>query len=261
MKKITLALLSVALIASTGFAQKETKKEMTKFDMNSMKEMMKGGSMPGMGGSMPTMQPVEVEDEYEFQHSVDMKVESFNKKGSLDNSMNYTMHLSENADHFGMDMTHEQGNGTMIYEITEQRMIMMTESDGNKMGFVTVVNETLVEEATEESEPDFHKSGRKKEILGRQCEEWVGTDESHDFSVWMATDASFSFAKAYQEMAKAQNKGKSSGTEYPEGMLMEMISTDKDKGTKTVMTVTEIRENSNFVISTKGWTFYQMGSY
>jgi len=261
MKKISLTLLSIALVTSMGFAQEDTKKEESKVDMNALKEMMKGGSIPGMGGTIPTMQPVEVEDEYQFQHSVDMKVETFNKKGDQDNSMNYTMHLSEDADRFGMEMTHEQGTGTIIYELNDQRMIMMTGSGDSKMGFVMVVNETMVENATEERDPDFHKSGKTKEIQGRQCEEWVGSDDGHDLSVWMATDAPFSFAKAYQEMAKAQNKGKGSGKEYPEGMLMEMISTDKESGTKTVMTVTEIRENSDFTISTKGWTFYEMGAH
>ena len=97
--------------------------------------------------------------------------------------------------------------------------------------------------------------------MDRHCEEWVGTDDGHDYSIWMATEAEFSFAKAYQEMAQAHKKGKGPDTDYPEGMLMEMTSIDKERGTRTVMAVTDIRENSNVSISTKDWTFYEMGGY
>jgi len=264
MKTRIITIATALLLAIVpGFAQedKESKDATPQYDMESIKKMMSNGSMPDFSAGMPSMTPVEVDAVYKFQHSVDMKVESFNSKGDLDHTMSYTMHLDEDAEYFGMETSHEMGEMKMVYEMKDHRMVMMAENGDSKMGMVHTVSDEMMKEGAEKHDNDFKKSGKTKEILGKQCEEWVGTDEGHVYSVWMATEAKFSFAKAYQEMAKAQNRGKVTGAEYPEGMLMEMTSTNAETGAKTVMVVTEIREDSKTSISTKGWTFMEMGGF
>ena len=253
------ALFAVGLVQ----AQDGTKKTETQMDMKAIQEMMK--SLPG-GGSMPSMTPVQVQPSYEFAHSVDMKVEMLNAAGEMERTFDYTMHMSKDADFFSLETTMEgMGGSTMIYEIEEHRMIMMASMNGNKMGMVHKVDmegmHEMAENKMEMEDPEFKKSGKGREILGYECHEWTGVDQGHDYHFWMAEDPKFSFAKAYQEMAHANKGGKLPDTEYPKGMLMEMTASDAESGTKTIMSVTEIREDDKMTISTEGWSFMEMGGF
>lgn len=254
MKKTILLTCSLA-IAVMAYAQTDEQKAQQQEAMEAVKQMMKDGNM----GSLPGMNTVELNEKYTFQHSVDMKVTVYNSKEAVDHNMDYTMFLGKEANNFGMEAKTEMGNMTMVYEMEKRRMVMMSESGPvGKMGMVSSIPEAK-DDAQSNEDLNLKKTGNTKTLLGKKCEEWAGEDDGHEYSLWMAVDAPFSFAKAYQEMARAQNKGKGGNTEYPDGMLMEMTSMDTKNKTKTHVVVTAINENINKTISTEGWSFMQMG--
>lgn len=251
--KNTIAITCMLAMTSVVFAQTDEQKAQQQEAMEAVKKMMQDGNMAAFGmGASTTVDKVFI-----FHHSVDMQVNVMNSKEQMDHKMDYTMYLSKDADHFGMTSNTEFGNMTVVYELAENRVLMMSENGPmGKMGMMHTVPET--KEEADNEQLNLKKTGKTKMLLGRKCEEWAGTDDGHEYSMWMAIDAPFSFAKAYQEMARAQNKGKA-GNNYPDGMLLEMTSTDTSTGTSTHLVATAINENISKKISTKGWEFMQVG--
>jgi hypothetical protein len=214
-----------------------------------MAEMMKM-----MGGKSIT-----VDEDFSFDHNVVLKTETFNAKGKLEDTFNHTLHLSDDFDHFGMDFSHEEGSGQMVYEFVEKRILMMTEADGQTFGMVSYVDDTYHDgEVVDVDNAAFGKTGNKKVILGYKCEEWAGEEDGQKTNVWVAEDPELMFSKAFAEMAKAQNQGEDQYGDYPNGMMMEMTSVDTRSGEKTIMTCIEVNKNKKSNISTKGYEFMDL---
>jgi hypothetical protein len=201
---------------------------------------------------------VEVEDQYNFQHSIDMKIDLYDKKGKLEQTMDYTYFLSDDGSLFGMEGGAQGMTMKVVYELESHRMISMTNSSGTKMGFVMDASNTADVEDTD-AEPTFRKTGQEREILGRDCEEWVSDEDGYHYQVWITKDNRLAFSHAFSEMSKASKSSGSGYANYPEGFLMEMISTDQKSGEKTVMTVTKINEDQASSITTEGYQFMSFG--
>lgn len=216
-------------------------------DQQDMSEMMKM-----MGGKSIT-----VDESFTFDHNVVLKSEMYNSKGKLEDTFNHTLHLSDEFDHFGMDFSHEEGEGQMVYQFVEKRILIMTEADGQTFGMVSYVDDTQVDSDTD-IDSNFGKTGNKKVILGYKCEEWAGEEDGVKTNVWVAEDPELMFSRAFAEMARAQNDGEDPYGDYPNGMMMEMTSLDTNTGEKNVMTCTAVNKNTKSTISTSGYEFMDL---
>lgn len=216
-------------------------------DQQDMSEMMKM-----MGGKSIT-----VDESFTFDHNVELKTEMYNSKGKLEDTFNHTLHLSDDFDHFGMNFHHEEGEGQMVYQFDEKRILIMSEADGQTFGMVSYVDDTQVDHDTD-IDSNFGKTGNKKVILGYKCEEWAGEEDGVKTNVWVAEDPELMFSRAFSEMARAQNDGKDPYGDYPNGMMMEMTSLDTNTGEKTVMICTAVNKNTKSTISTSGYEFMDL---
>jgi hypothetical protein len=200
----------------------------------------------------------EAKESYAFDHQVSMTIESTNKKGEVEGVQEMDMLFSESKPDVGIRTRMEGVNSTMVLDMEAFTMIMLMDMSGQKMLMTYQMSKELFEEKMDESAENtsnatFKKTGRTKQILGYTCEEYLVEDEDYTSELWVTKEENFGIAKAFQGMA-AQKQQKGYPSDYPAGMVMEMISYDKKNSKeKTHMLVVDIQKNKKQTISTKGY--------
>lgn len=206
----------------------------------------------------------ELNSNYDFDHQVDMRIESFDKKGKSEGVQTMQMYFSDSETHVGVKAIMEGMNSVSIIDMTKYQMIMLMDMGGSKMAMAIDFDPskfaTEVETTDDATDVNFRKTGRTKTILGYSCDEYIMEDESSTVEFWVTREEQLDLFKAFGAMG-ASGKGAggfSSVTEYPMGMTMEFTSTEKKNGEKTTMQVTKIQRNINYSISTAGYSLMNM---
>jgi hypothetical protein len=214
----------------------------------------------GMFGASST----ELKSNYDFDHQVDMRIESFDKKGKSEGVQTMQMFFSDSETHVGVKAIMEGMNSVSIIDMTKYQMIMLMDMGGSKMAMAIDFDPskfaTEVETTDEATDVNFRKTGRTKTILGYSCDEYIMEDESSTVEFWVTREEQLDLFKAFGAMG-ASGKGAggfSSVTEYPMGMTMEFTSTEKKNGEKATMQVTKIQRNIDYSISTAGYSLMNM---
>ena len=202
---------------------------------------------------------IDMEDEYAFDKSVKMKIESFDSKGKMDSSQDMEMLFSDDNAQIGMLMGSEDGNGKIIMDMETKQMISLADTEGMKIAMAIDLTSSLesTHEVTEEQMEMYDamkKTGRTKVILGYTCYEYVFDDEDNSYEFWMAEEDMLDMYSAFAALQSANPKKDGiSASSYPDGMMMETTTISKKRGTKDVMRVTEINKNKSQTISTVGY--------
>ena len=102
-----------------------------------------------------------------------------------------------------------------------------------------------------------HKTGKKKEILGYSCEEYLIEDTAAEVRMWISDDLG---KKVRKNMLNNQQTFGALfyHAAYTKGMALEYDVLDKDDGKRTVMKVIDIDMNRSHSIPTRGYAVMSM---
>lgn len=219
-----------------------------------------------MGGTA-----AQVEDEYTFQNQFVILTETINKKGKVESSYEMTFLTSEEKSLMGVKINQEGVQSEMVYDLDNHEMVTLMRTGGQKMGTTMKIDKSLVDAAKEEAPtekngmPKFEKTGNTKEISGYNCDEYVVKNmegmENGKVVYWMTDETEADWIRSMSRMS-GMNKNMPdfyADSGYPEnGAVIQTIMTDT-KGETVRMTVKEAQTGGEFVISTDGYTFMNLG--
>lgn len=220
---------------------------------------------PGMfGGS------ANVKEQYSFTAQTDIKTIMTDKKGKKEEVMKYRMYFSGTDPWFGMEMLEMTQKGVesmfMIFDLENNQLVSLTESNGQKMGFAMSFDPSAYNEIDEadatgtDSDVSFRKTGRTKTIQGYTCDEYVTESEDGSGSMWVTKEESLQIGFAMAAMGSMAGKEKNNQNlpkDYPKGALLEMDYLQKD-GSKMFWTTEDIKLNIRHTISTSGYQIMGM---
>lgn len=265
--KIFTLLLAICALATQA---RTTETTVTLAESNSGNEPIANATMlKMMDGS-----DVQVQDEYKFDHRFVLLMENFDKKGKLDVSSEMTFLSKEESSVMAIIMNREGINTSMIYDLDSYKIVTLMNVAGQKMGTTMSIDKSQVEgmlsegdseEADMSEMPTFKKTGETKTISGYSCDEYVvenlDNSDRTNMVYWITTELEIDWIKSMSNMSSMNKEMPNiyGGTGYPEdGSVIQMIMEEKS-GERMVMTVKEAETNKDIIISTKGYTFMNMG--
>jgi hypothetical protein len=219
-------------------------------------------SLPGLKLPFSANSNVKTEDEYTFDTITTMEIESIPKDGDPEPPVIMDMHFNKNEMYTGTKFTSEEmkkeaGNVFIIYDFKNSAMLMLMSNDQEKFSFAYDWKQALDEsEELAENQPEeevnwdeieewhnYKKIGSKN-ILGYDCEGYRSENENQIIDIWVSREADFGMYNLFQANTNAKHLKGKIPAEYPQGMIMEMITEDLENGDKTKMRVTDIKENA-----------------
>jgi len=207
---------------------------------------------------------VDYEDNYSFDAFIQMEVSEYNKNQKLKDKMMYDSYINKDAVDYAMVFTDKDTKSTIIFDTKNSAMLILSDSDGEKTGFAMGIDPEdmaeKIEEQAEESGVDSYapyKTGKTKTILGYSCDEYLVEDESSEVHMWVSEKL------GKQVRREMFNNQQTFGAlfyhaAYMNGMVMEYDITEKDKGERTVMVVTDLDLNRSNTISTGNYAVMSM---
>jgi len=184
---------------------------------------------------------VDYEANYSFDAFIQMEISNYKKNGKLDEQIVYDNYVHKNEADYAMVFKDGSDKSTIIFDAKNSAMLILSDSDGEKTGFATTIDpEALAEEVeayAEEEEADLEtynspkKTGKKKNILGYSCDEYLMEDEYTEIHMWVSE-------KLGKEMRKEWlNNKQTFGAMFMHayslnGMVMEYDILDKEDGEK-----------------------------
>jgi hypothetical protein len=172
----------------------------------------------------------------------------------------YDSYLNKGGGNLAMKFT-QKGVPTIVIVDTENNsMILLMESEGQKMGIAMAVNPEAIEELAAGLEKDKPlnelKTGKTKTILGYSCDEYLIKDASSEIRVWTSEKLG---KEVGQETLKNQQVfgGTFSRALFSSGMVMEYSYSGGGK--KMVLKVTDLDLNRSHTISTGGYQVISPG--
>jgi hypothetical protein len=200
---------------------------------------------------------VPYEPSYDFDSYVQMEVRDFNKNGKETDYILYDSYVSKDAVDYAMVYSEKKDQTTIIFDSKNSAVLILTDSDGEKMGIASAVDPEAFEEEMEETREENSilatepvKTGKTKEILGYKCDEYLIEDEEIEAHMWVCEELGKQIRK---EMLDQRH---TFGTvflhaAYAKGMVMEYEQVMKEDGERTVMQVTDLDLNRSHTISTR----------
>ena len=225
----------------------------------------KSGKGSGKNSMFKFSSDVATEDNYRFDIITTMEVKTQRKKGKSEPPIIMEMHFNENemytgTKYRGKDIDAQQEDVFIIYDFKNSAMIMLMKSEENQFSFAYDWQQAIQKaEEMESAEND-----NEQETNWEEVEEWngytkIGTKNIAGYSsdgyrsetehgrteIWVTRDLSYGMGNMFRANANSkQLRGKVPG-EYPNGMLMEMVTKDFKSGDTVTMTVTDIDKNAN----------------
>lgn len=210
------------------------------------------------------------EESYIFDVVTSMEIETINEDGNSDPPVKMQMHFNEQEMYTGTkisgeDMSEEEGEMFIIYDLKNESMVMLMDSEDGKFSFAYDWKQAqqFVEEyadaeyaetednhydTDEEVEMDdwngFEKIGTKI-IAGLECQGYESKTEDTRMEWWVTNDAEFGIHNALRINSHTKELKGKVPDDYPSGMLMEMVNEDMLNGSTTIMRVTDINKNAN----------------
>lgn len=215
------------------------------------------------GGALPFSlnSNVKTEDAYTFDTITTMEIQSIPKYGQPEPPVTMDMHFNKNEMYTGTkfsseEMKKDNGDLFIIYDLKNSAMIMLMGKDQDKFSFAYDWKQPLEAESLAKNQPEeeinwdkaenwhnYKKMGTKN-ILGYNCDGYRSENEKQVVDVWISRDADFGMSNLFKANANAKQLRGKIPEEYPEGMIMQMISEDLESGDKMIMNVTDIQNNA-----------------
>jgi hypothetical protein len=210
--------------------------------------------MKGLG------EPVDTESSYEFIGHIVLEMKSTDEKGKVADPILLKSYLAKSSDYTGMeiiDPKNPEAVTSMVFDAKNQASIVFLDNKGQKSSFaykmdLGAVNETLEDEIisdTTDMDVTIEKTGKTKDILGYECEEYHVKNEDGEGYYWITEEpigefSSFWSSNSPMMTSKAQAKYAERFKDMPKGNFMEITYTSTDSGT-IEMKVTEVDESAS----------------
>lgn len=233
------------------------------------------------------------EDAYSFDVTSTMEIETVSKDGTVEGPMIMQMHFNENELYSGTKFSGEQMEGSegemfMIYDLKNESMIMLMDSEDGKFSFAydwkqaqqlaeefsemeEEQEETEMESGAEDetntvSEPDnsvdeytFEKIGTKN-IAGLECQGYKTEDDNSVMEYWVTQDEDIGIYNMLRTNEQTKHLKGNVPDDYPAGMLMEMTQKNLKSGEKTIMQVTDINRNASVTYTMSDYPTMSIGN-
>ena len=202
---------------------------------------------------------VNTEDSYSFQTITTMEVRSRDKNGKEEPPFIADMHFSDDGTYTGtkfssQEMEKQEGDLFIIYDFTNEAMVMLMENEDNKFSFGYKWDQYIMEDdsiAQDETNWDeleewrgYEKIGNKN-IMGYACDGYRSESDDETVEVWVTRDAGLGMTQLFKAHTNAKQMRGKVPDEYPYGMVMEMKNENHNSGEQVTMTVTDIKKNEN----------------
>lgn len=154
----------------------------------------------------------------------------------------------------------EQGKSTevayIIYDMPNGSMITLSEKKGKKEGMAMNMPKSILEMMTETVEEQtvdltIHKTGRSKQLLGYNCDEYEIEDAEMTATIWSTNELKNGMGGLMKMFSQNSKQGMPAG--YPEGMMLESHGTYKKNGEQWKWIVTRVDSSSTTRFSMKEW--------
>lgn len=231
-----------------------------------------GNILKGMGISS---NPVPYNDNYAFNHLIQMTVKNYSKSGKLDDEGVINTLFNSNSKSMAYEVVSgnmaQKGQGKFIIDAENGAMIILSEDKGQKTGivygissFFQSIGQTYNEEELKTTDtpeaylanPNVTKTGRSKTIQGYKCDEYIYKDEDTESEMWVTKDMKLNSQDFFGSLFKVSLYSGGIGWGYP----MEITSTDKSSGNKSFMQVTKVDDKSGTKFSMKDYQITNLGS-
>jgi len=216
------------------------------------------------------------QDEYKFDTRFDVKIEEFDKSGKLKNANEMTMLVKDGTQNLAVLIEQEGINTEMVFDVENENIITLMNTGGQKMATTTSLKRGQLEQKMTDNMdadnddmgemPKFTKTGATKTISGYSCDEYkvenIDEKDGSTMTYWLTDEAEIDWVRSMSNMSglNKQMADVSFETGYPEdGSIIQMVVTEKN-GNYTTLTVTDIEQDQDITISTKGYTFMNMGN-
>ncbi len=220
---------------------------------------------------------VKTQDVYEYDGTIHMVVKTYDSNGE-DDSFIYKTYFSKESKSYAMklqsadDENVEQvaGRGFMIFDFENKAMIILSEQESQKTGFVSPLDmdnmdslATGEESNYQDDARDFHsnykKTGRTKTINGYTCHEYEYKDERGKINIWSTDELDFSWAHAFGSLNQAASW---SATGYGnDEFVMEMYFEDAESKEKTEVTITDVNLDKKETIDISGYQLMNFSNF
>ncbi|NBC28166.1 MAG: DUF4412 domain-containing protein [Bacteroidetes bacterium] len=233
------------------------------------------------------------EDAYSFDVTSTMEIETVTEDGTVEGPMIMQMHFNENELYSGTKFSGEEMEGSegemfMIYDLKNESMIMLMDSEDGKFSFAydwkqaeqlaeefseieeeqeeTEMESGAEDEAKTVSEPDnsvdeyqFEKIGTKT-IAGLECQGYKTEDDDSVMEYWVTQDEDIGIYNMLRTNEQTKHLKGNVPDDYPAGMLMEMTQENLKSGEKTIMQVTDINRNASVTYTMNDYPTMSIGN-
>ena len=219
--------------------------------------------------------PVPIEDNYYFDHLIQMHMESYDRNGKKMSDGDFITHFDPKSKSMAYQVVSgdmaKQGKALFIIDTKNKATIMLSEENGEKKGIVYGMEgyfESIGEDIDQEEDidmsetpeaymanPNVTKTGRTKNIAGYKCEEYIYKDENGKSDIWITKDLKLNSRDFLSTLFKTSMASNGMGWGY----VMEATSTD-NSGEKSIMKVTRVDSNSNVSFSLDDYDITNLGT-
>lgn len=208
-----------------------------------------------MGGSSSKKEKIQAE--YIFQSNVVMQIEAVDKAGKSEGKSEMVLHINKDGNYSGSEMKSKDSQGGIsIFDWTNRIMISLMNQEGKKIGMAMDLKDNSKESKSKADVPmKFTKTGKTKSITGYLCEEYIAENEETNIDMWLTQALDFNLSKSMEYFSQ-QNNSSNYAKDAPKGFMMETTTTDKKKGNKSIMVVTQVNKFANKTFKTSEYTFY-----
>lgn len=231
-----------------------------------LQDAMKGLGIAG--------EPVATANNYDFDHLIQMHIESYDENGNKTDDSEFVTHFNSNSKSVAYQVLSgnmaENTQGLFIMDLDNEAMIMLSDEKGEKKGivygirgFMNSIGETYEDVELEDSpetymaNPNVKKTGKTKNIAGYKCEEFLYSDETSESNIWVTKDVKLNTKDFFSTIFKTSMYSHGMGWGY----MMEATTTDKETGRKSLMQVTKIDKNSGTNFTLADYEITNLGSF
>lgn len=195
---------------------------------------------------------VKTEDHYNFRSLSVMEIVSTDESGKTEKPLYMKMYLGEKDSYTGTAFTggDMEDEVFLVYDLENEAMIMLMESEEGKFSFAYEWDQLLDEEDGDEaySEEDYEEnyagytSLGTKTILGYECEGYRSETEEQITDIWISKDPNLGYKKMIDANSNTRFLRGFMLVGHPEGSLLELHSKMKNSQEQVTMKMTRINE-------------------
>jgi len=218
-----------------------------------------GSTTPSILSRMLDTSNITTEEEYRFDIATTFEMQSFDSRGTPSEAMEMVFHYSADAPYTGTRIvsgdTANAGAAMIIYDFKNSIMLMLMEAEESRFSMAYNWDIAAAEwdtawelpeddaSATPGEMPRFERIGSRN-INGYNCEGYRTSDEEQITELWVTDEIASGMERIFQANRTVPMLNNNLPEGYPQGMLMEVNSENRQNGEKFQMRTKDINTNS-----------------